>query len=1230
VPKSGKNDLRNDISRLEAALQENPKSPEFYKLADAYTRVGRFVDAIQLCQEGIKHNPHLAEGYVAQGRALFGTGKLNKAIKVLRKAVMLSESGAEPFRLLGEILLRKDAPTEAVTLLEEALERGINERSIRNLLERARQAVASETTNVIEVPGAEPRGIGNVAVAGTIGTTSEVELTPEMKRRLAQTATSEDKTPLMERAKRGRLLPTSSPDWSSIDDEWEQELDARNTGGFADLESDVGGPFDRPKLGIELPPLTDPLTEGMPPLPADPEDSGQTRLPDDASPAPEDGEPDSMEVPGRGGSPGRTPAIAGSEPVPADVPPPRSGPPPIPQRASHAEEEKTRPVVGRRSHPEERTPAPNGEPPDIALESQPPPRPEPVPLDLAETLPPVAEAEHPTLEREAPAEPDEPHVLTTEPSSEWEVEAPGVSARLASSGEVQFEDLIGLAGTPTPSAELPVREEPVSEPPSALAPAAKRRSRRGVWMLVVFLICSGVGGAGVYLWRHYRAVRATKKALEQTRRARIEGTFDATRRGLQAIDGALAVGGSRAELTGEAELMRALTWLHHGEGPRPRVTASHHPWSHVLAAALLALADGDSARARDLLKTRPTESDDRALQELYLAWADWIEGRRDDAGGHVREALQLQPRLAAAQLLAGHLAREVGDQDEAERACSSVVQRIPGHQLAAACLAAAVMDAGVEDEKELERLLATAPEGPVGKAWQRLLVGEWKLRQGNQVAGIQEIQAALSTAPPRPALMLRGVEVLILSGRLDAARNAWDRLAKLRSQLDPALRLLEARLLLSQGLERSALAKLKDGELPPRGALLRARALVAAGRHKEAAALLSAGTSDEAKVLRSAAKVLDDPKASLALLRELGRRSPRARLYLAQALFQRKQSKDALETVRPLLTTPPLQLEAMTLLARMQMAEGKLAAALGTLDGAMQGSSSRFLPAAELRGLVYLQLGRFREGGDSLKLTLDGGRRSVRIAAALTKCRAMTGNAIEARAALEEARKLGAGERELQTLKGFLLLAEGKNIDAARALKQAEPDLINLVALGRASLADRPAAAERALARAADLDPSHPLPHLWLGKLLLEDGDKRAVEELTTAIRRAERRHFPRSVVVEARLGIVRYRLESGRVDVDLVKQLEQVTKGDPSNATAQRLLGEVYVALKRPRKAEAALRQCVQLDPENASAFYLLGMVIKARPRQVRKDLKRFLELEPKGERAAAVRRRLARLPRR
>jgi tetratricopeptide (TPR) repeat protein len=650
----------------------------------------------------------------------------------------------------------------------------------------------------------------------------------------------------------------------------------------------------------------------------------------------------------------------------------------------------------------------------------------------------------------------------------------------------------------------------------------------------------------------------------------------------------------------------------------------------VLAAALLELVDGESARARNLLRTEPPDRDDRALRALYLAWADWIEGRRKEAERELRDALRLQPKLAAAQLLAGHLAREVGNLDEAERACTDVVQRRPGHQLAAACLASAVMASGVEDEKELERLLAVTPEGPVGKGWQRLLRGEWKLRQGDLVAGLEDVQAALSTAPPRPALLFHGVEVLIIAGQLDAARVAWDRLVKLRSPLDPALLLLEAELLLSQGLERQALATLKDKELPPRGALLRARAQIAIGRLSEVAALLEGATTDEAKTLKAAAKALGDPKAPLDLLQELGRRSTWARLYTARALHDRKQEKDALEAVRPLLTAPPVRLEAMFLLARIQMAGNKVGEALATLDGAVRASNSRFLPAVALQGAIFLQLGRFSEGGERLKQVLEGGRRTVEVAAALTKCRAMTGNAIEAGAALDDARKLGAEERLLETLKGYLLLAEGKHKDAASLLMQAEPDLINLVALGRAYLTDRPAAAERAFSKAMDLDPAHPLPYLWMGRLLLEDGDRRAVEVLTTAIRRAEkRRYFPRSLVVEAKLGITQYKLDSGRPDAELLKKLKRLAGANPSNATAQRLLGEVYVALKRPRQAKAALRQCLQLDPENATALYILGMVLKSKPRQARADLERFLKLEPKGERATAVRRKLARLPR-
>ena len=289
---------REEIGHLEEILQQDPASPKFFRLADAYTREGRFLDAIRLSKQGLKHHPEHAKGYVALGRALFGSGNLPKAVKVLWKSLDLQVTESEPFRLLGEILLWQTAPTEAVTVLERALALGYDEPSIQNVLQRAMDAVEREKTGIIEHLQQKKRGIGNVAVAGTIGTTSHGihgPLTAEVTRRVAFPQEPEGSvTPTIVQGGVSELEDQSAPEvdqegadgagagagWNTIDSEWSRQLDVQDLPSFPDIDSDVnagqrGGHHD----SMPLAPLMDPLEEGIPPVPLDAIDTGETLLP---------------------------------------------------------------------------------------------------------------------------------------------------------------------------------------------------------------------------------------------------------------------------------------------------------------------------------------------------------------------------------------------------------------------------------------------------------------------------------------------------------------------------------------------------------------------------------------------------------------------------------------------------------------------------------------------------------------------------------------------------------------------------------------------------------------------------------------------------------------------------------------------------------------------------------------------------------------------------------------
>ena len=292
-------ELEAQIARLEAQLVEDPDTTAFSELSDLYTRAGRLLDAIQVCRDGLKLHPRLAAGHVSLGRALFGSGNLPVAAKVLHRSLALEDVKAESFRLLGEIMLRLSRPAEAVKLLERAQSRGFNERSIAALLKKARAAhVSSRRARAVSEGD---RGLGNVAISGTINTQEE-ETRPmpalsgeELKEQAGGAKATVGRAPgvkqgLAPRVKTDlslRRLPLEifrvaeedpKQGWSSIDDAWEKTLDASQVRSRSRPAVKTPTPGFEP-MDVPVAPLTDPLAEGPPPrtggMPPVPEDAGE-------------------------------------------------------------------------------------------------------------------------------------------------------------------------------------------------------------------------------------------------------------------------------------------------------------------------------------------------------------------------------------------------------------------------------------------------------------------------------------------------------------------------------------------------------------------------------------------------------------------------------------------------------------------------------------------------------------------------------------------------------------------------------------------------------------------------------------------------------------------------------------------------------------------------------------------------------------------------------------------
>jgi len=205
------------------------------------------------------------------------------ATQSLRQAVDLDPTHLETLRLLCEVLLRRAAYSEVVRLIENAQRRGVEDPHLRLALDRTRDVLAKQRAKVGE------RGMGSMTVSGQMERDDAVPQASHgaRKKRRASEANpvvvtdGGESVPQDQRGNGGAenagvgvrasgQRGAAPADWSDIDGQWEDVLDAHG-GDVPDPISDVSEPFTkRPSsIDVELPPLSDPLADGMPPVPED-------------------------------------------------------------------------------------------------------------------------------------------------------------------------------------------------------------------------------------------------------------------------------------------------------------------------------------------------------------------------------------------------------------------------------------------------------------------------------------------------------------------------------------------------------------------------------------------------------------------------------------------------------------------------------------------------------------------------------------------------------------------------------------------------------------------------------------------------------------------------------------------------------------------------------------------------------------------------------------------------
>jgi len=123
------------IQTLEARIKNNPHSLLFARLADFYLKEGRIDEAIELCKEGLQHNPSYITGNLVLGKAYIANGNYEKAEEELKKVLSYDKQYLSAHKLLGDLMTKLGWENKAILHYRDILKIDPMEEKIRQLVE---------------------------------------------------------------------------------------------------------------------------------------------------------------------------------------------------------------------------------------------------------------------------------------------------------------------------------------------------------------------------------------------------------------------------------------------------------------------------------------------------------------------------------------------------------------------------------------------------------------------------------------------------------------------------------------------------------------------------------------------------------------------------------------------------------------------------------------------------------------------------------------------------------------------------------------------------------------------------------------------------------------------------------------------------------------------------------------------------------------------------------------
>jgi Flp pilus assembly protein TadD len=321
----------------------------------------------------------------------------------------------------------------------------------------------------------------------------------------------------------------------------------------------------------------------------------------------------------------------------------------------------------------------------------------------------------------------------------------------------------------------------------------------------------------------------------------------------------------------------------------------------VLLALLLAAAPAAPAAAQS-----PTAADRGLAGARSLQ-----EGRIYEAVVLLRQAVAARPDDVDLRLLLGQASLAANLWVPAKQQFEAILDRQPGHGLAAFMLGFALHQAGRHHEaaEALARAESLAPDNPHPKTYRGLAL----LRLGRPAEAQRELEAALALAPGDPVALTGLAELKLAQGHPQEAESILRKVLAAAPGVDA--KLLLARALLASGRSGDAVAQLQQvaQEAPNRSDVLYllAQALLRDGRQDEGRTTLE--RFQEQKAREERIRLLE-----VTVSTDPGDRG--ARLELARLLLDNGHPEAAALHLAPLVRDAPGDPEIAALAAAIDRA----------------------------------------------------------------------------------------------------------------------------------------------------------------------------------------------------------------------------------------------------------------------------------------------------------------------